>query len=48
MFRAMLYTQWKWSRLIVVLGSVAGFALPIDRKSTRLNVTVKSRMPSSA
>src|SRR5256886_5131703 len=29
MFRAMLYTQWKWSRLIVVLGSVAGFALPI-------------------
>lgn len=29
MFRAMLYSQWKWSRLIVVLGSVAGFALPI-------------------
>src|SRR2546423_922532 len=29
MFRAMLYTQWKCSRLIVVLGSVAGFALPI-------------------
>ena len=29
MFRAILYTQWKWSRLIVVLGSVAGFALPI-------------------
>jgi hypothetical protein len=29
MFRVILYTQWKWSRLIVVLGSVAGFALPI-------------------
>src|SRR2546425_6678900 len=29
MFRAILYSQWKWSRLIVVLGTVAGFALPI-------------------
>jgi hypothetical protein len=29
MFRAMLYTQWKWSRLIIVLGAIAGFALPI-------------------
>src|SRR5690242_1446059 len=29
MFRVMLYGQWKWSRLIVVLGSLAGFALPI-------------------
>src|SRR5881296_2994284 len=29
MFRVMLYSQWKWSRLIVVLGSVAGFALPL-------------------
>jgi len=29
MFRALLYSQWKWSRLIVVLGTVAGFALPI-------------------
>ncbi|PYP52702.1 MAG: hypothetical protein DMD45_03370 [Gemmatimonadetes bacterium] len=29
MFRVMLYNQWKWSRLIVLLGSVAGFALPI-------------------
>jgi hypothetical protein len=28
-FRAILYSQWKWSRLIVVLGAVAGFALPI-------------------
>src|SRR5256712_11519896 len=25
----MLYSQWKWSRLIVALGSVAAFALPI-------------------
>src|SRR5689334_12660209 len=29
MFRVILYHQWKWSRLIVVLGSIAGFALPI-------------------
>lgn len=29
MLRAILYTQWKWSRLIVVLGSVAGFAIPL-------------------
>lgn len=29
MFRVMLYTQWKWSRLIVVAGAIAGFALPI-------------------
>ncbi len=29
MFRAILYSQWKWSRLIVVLGTIAGFALPI-------------------
>src|SRR5947199_10221552 len=29
MFRVMLYSQWKWCRLIVVLGSVAGFALPL-------------------
>ena len=29
MFRVILYTQWKWSRLIVLLRSVAGFALPI-------------------
>lgn len=29
MFRAILFSQWKWSRLIVVLGTVAGFALPI-------------------
>jgi hypothetical protein len=29
MFRAILYSQWKWSRLIVVLGAVAGFAIPL-------------------
>jgi hypothetical protein len=29
MFRAILYSQWKWSRLIVVLGTVAAFALPL-------------------
>ncbi len=29
MFRVVLYTQWKWSRLIILLGTVAAFALPI-------------------
>jgi len=29
MFRVLLYAQWKWTRLIVALGTVAGFALPI-------------------
>ena len=29
MFRVILYSQWKWSRLIVVVGTVAAFALPI-------------------
>jgi hypothetical protein len=29
MFQVILYSQWKWSRLIVVLGTVAGFILPI-------------------
>jgi len=29
MFRAILYSQWKWSRLIIVLGTLAGFALPL-------------------
>ena len=28
MFRVLLYSQWKWTRLIVALGSVAAFALP--------------------
>jgi hypothetical protein len=29
MFRAILYSQWKWSRLIVAVGTIAGFALPL-------------------
>jgi hypothetical protein len=29
MFRMILYTQWKWSRLVVALGTVAAFALPV-------------------
>jgi len=29
MFRVVLYGQWKWSRIVVALGTVAGFALPI-------------------
>ncbi len=29
MFRAVLSTQWKWSRLIVVLGTIAAFAIPL-------------------
>lgn len=29
MFRAILYGQWKWSRLIVVVGTVAAFAIPL-------------------
>lgn len=29
MFRAILYSQWKWSRLVIVLGTLAGFALPL-------------------
>ncbi len=29
MFRVILYSQWKWSRLIVAAGTIAGFALPI-------------------
>ena len=29
MFRVMLYSQWKWARLIVALGSIAAFALPL-------------------
>lgn len=29
MFRAILFSQWKWSRLIVILGAIAGFALPL-------------------
>jgi hypothetical protein len=29
MFRAILYSQWKWSRLIVAVGTIVSFALPI-------------------
>jgi len=29
MFRMILYTQWKWSRLVIALGAVAAFALPV-------------------
>jgi hypothetical protein len=28
-FRQILFTQWKWSRLVVLLGVLAGFALPV-------------------
>jgi hypothetical protein len=28
-FRVILYSQWKWSRLIVVLGTIAAFAIPL-------------------
>src|SRR5574341_332326 len=29
MFRVILYAQWKWTRLVVAFGTVAGFALPV-------------------
>ena len=29
MFRQMLYTQWKWSRLLVVAGALTGFSIPL-------------------
>jgi hypothetical protein len=29
MFRAVLSAQWRWTRLIVALGTIAGFTLPI-------------------
>lgn len=29
MFRMILYTQWKWSRLLVVAGTLAAFAIPV-------------------
>jgi hypothetical protein len=29
MFRMMLYTQWKWSRLLVVAGTLVAFAIPV-------------------
>src|SRR3989304_771772 len=29
MFRAILFTQWQWTRLTVLIGAVAGFAIPV-------------------
>lgn len=29
MFQVMLWGQWKWARLVVVLGTIAAFALPV-------------------
>ncbi len=29
MYLALLFQQWKWTRLVIVLGSVAGFAVPL-------------------
>ncbi|HMA42884.1 MAG TPA: hypothetical protein VKO86_02610 [Gemmatimonadales bacterium] len=29
MFRVLLYSQWKWTRLVVTLGTIAAFVLPI-------------------
>ena len=29
MFRAVLYTHWKWSRLIILLGTIGAFAIPL-------------------
>ena len=29
MFREILYVQWKWSRVVILLGVLTGFALPI-------------------
>ena len=29
MFRAILRSQWRWCRLVIVLGTVAGFSLPV-------------------
>ena len=29
MFKALLYSQWKWARIIIVLGTLGGFALPV-------------------
>ena len=42
MFRVVLYGQWKWSRIVVVLGTIAGFALPI------LSVQGSTSDPTSA
>ena len=29
MFRVLLYSQWKWSRLVITLGTITAFGLPI-------------------
>jgi hypothetical protein len=29
MFTVVLWSQWKWSRIVIVLGTIAGFTLPI-------------------
>lgn len=29
MFRAILFQQWKWTRIVVILGTVVGFAVPL-------------------
>ena len=29
MFRAILFTQWQWTRLTVLIGAVVGFAIPV-------------------
>lgn len=42
MFRVVLYGQWKWSRIVVLLGTIAGFALPI------LSVQGATNDPTSA
>src|SRR5207245_7596577 len=39
MFRAILYTQWKWSRFPLLLGVLAGFALPLLSVQRVSNVT---------
>lgn len=36
MFRAILMTQWKWNRVIVLLATIAGFALPLAAFRTAL------------
>lgn len=40
MFRAILYTQWKGSRVLVLLATIVGFALPLaSLRSARQSVT---------
>lgn len=42
MFKAILYTQWKWSRVVVALSVVLAFALPI-MSVQRAGITEPSR-----